>query len=146
MRTVTALLLICLAALASALPSAGHLAEKTSGSVPDVGSLEVDLMVALLRAQNTAQSPAHMAGKGITTHSLVRDGRIAMFDAYDALMASTKCAGLRSMKRRKAVIEYATVLLNDYLFRLAKLNLHNGCLVISNSNIDFGSIVYMPRA
>lgn len=143
MRTIVAFVVLCLVALATAKTEASNLAEKTSASVPDVGSLEVDLMVALLRAQNSAASPAHLAGKATTVHNIIKDGRLAMFLAYDSLLASTKCAGLRSMKRRKAVIEYATVLLNDYLFRLAKLDLHNGCLA---TTVDFGSIVYMPRA
>jgi len=142
MHAVALVLLLCLASLVTAKADAPSLAEKAAATTPDVGSLEVDLMVALLRAQNAAASPAHLTSRGISVHGVVREARLAMFEAYDALLAGQKCAGLRSMRRRKAVIEHATVLLNDYLFRAAKIDMHNGCL---GNPVDFGSIVYVPR-
>lgn len=112
------------------------------GPLPEVGSLELDLMIILQRTQFEASQPAYLASSDHKIHDLIRAARIDMFDTYDALMAGDLCTGLKSRKRKIAVIEYATILLQDYLLRLSKLDLHNGCLALQT---EFPSVAYGPQ-
>lgn len=73
-----------------------------------------------------------------TPHEYVKIARFQMFDIYDEQLKGP-CALLSKDSLKHAFIETVTSHLFDYLSRLGKLDLYNGCL---SKKIEFPSVVY----
>lgn len=71
-------------------------------------------------------------------HMVIKNGREKLFDIYDTAVKK-HCADEDSIKDKKPVVREAWKILADFLFRLDRLDFHNGCYT---SDINFPSVIY----
>lgn len=72
-------------------------------------------------------------------HMIIKEARSELFDAYDATVKNS-CAGEDRSKDKKAIVKEAWKVLTDFLFRVDRLDFHNGCY--TNDIGAFPSIIY----
>ena len=81
---------------------------------------------------------AKQAGNVATQHTIIKEARASMFDFYDSYLA-LHCREESSLDDQKKVVKGAWKIVAEHLFKLDKVDLHNGCFA---ADIEFPSVIY----
>jgi hypothetical protein len=71
-------------------------------------------------------------------HMVIKGARENMFSIYDGYLDG-HCREESEMDDKKKIVKGAWKIVTDYLFKLDRIDMHNGCFT---SGIEFPSVIY----